>query len=108
MNLLTNKSPEKSTLRVLNGGVDVVPSSRLVGVQSALALPSTKVMQGLQNSDISTVIAVTLILSIDAAIVIFRPIDGQVQLDIRESGFPGSNSWVALADFCKIAVSEPS
>ena len=63
-------------------------------------------MESLKNGDISTVVAIALELSVDAAVVIFGDVDGQVQSDIWESGFPGGNSWIALADLWRDGVSK--
>jgi hypothetical protein len=96
--LFTDEGSKESAIGIPNRGIHIFPFERLVGKKSSLTLPATKVVEGLQNSNISTIGTVMLELAIDTTIMVFRNIHSQVELYIGESSLPRSNSWVSLAN----------
>lgn len=55
-------------------------------------------MQSLQDSDISTIIAITLVLAVNATVVLLGHVNCQVELDVGEFSSPGSYSRNTLFD----------
>lgn len=95
--LLTYKCSHKGTLGIFDSGINVLPFQRLIRQQPSLPLPVTEIMKRLQHRNVCAIGPIALELTIDAAVMIFRNIDSQIELDVGKSFLPCFNGRITLA-----------